>query len=384
MSLLGRQVFANPTTPIWGQGGGSNLPANPTFNIVSFEPSGSPPYASTGIGTADGSFVGSAISILGADQTQLGPLQATALYAGVEATYPRVIYQSDGIDYQDATAQSYFLAQVNSGSNGWDLSNISTINGSNYPPGGGGGSNFTDINITGTGNLTFNSSATSTAISADGGGELFVGVDASGVLTNAAVGNLRVYGGGTTGSDGYFGVGNEGGGYDVAIRELDAGGTPVATYIGMGGGRMDLSNVSSINGVPYFNSPGTQFDYSNYPGGSPLVEAPDWGVLNAISFTAPVNGKVYVESLGTYVALVAGGGVSMTFAVDGTNISETPTTINAYAGNTNLFGTSMFQFPVSANVTYDISSLAHCSAIPPSDPDVVITSSRMFLLFSPQ
>jgi hypothetical protein len=114
------------------------------------------------------------------------------------------------------------------------------------------------------------------------------------------------------------------------------------------------------------------------------VEAPDWGVLNSISFTAPVDGKVYVESLGTYVALVAGGGVSMTFAVDGTNISETPTTINAYAGNTNLFGTSMFQFPVSANVVYDISSLAHCSAIPPADPDVVITSSRMFLLFSPQ
>jgi hypothetical protein len=39
---------------------------------------------------------------------------------------------------------------------------------------------------------------------------------------------------------------------------------------------------------------------------------------------------------------------------------------------------------VSANVTYDISSIAHCSAIPPADPDVVVTSSRMFLLFSPQ
>lgn len=380
MSLLGRQVYANPTTPIWGQGGGSNLPADPTFDSVSFTPVGTP-LASTQIRSDNLVGEGSTLHVMDPDGF-VGPLAGTRFYA--KGPPGRVIYQSDGIDFQDLGSTSYFLATIDTSANRWNLSNIATINGSNYPPGGGGGSNFTDINITGTGNLTFNSSATSTAISADGTGELFVGVDASGVLTNAAVGNLRIYGGGTTGSDGYFGVGNEGGGYDVAIRELDAGGTPVATYIGMGGGQMDLSNVSSINGVPYFNSPGTQFDYRNYPGGSPLVEAPDWGVLNAISFTPPVDGKVYVESLGTYVALVAGGGVSMTFAVDGTNISETATTINAYAGNTNLFGTSMYQFPVSANVTYDISSIAHCSAIPPSDPDVVVTSSRMFLMFSPQ
>jgi hypothetical protein len=173
-------------------------------------------------------------------------------------------------------------------------------------------------------------------------------------------------------------------GSNIGLYGLDEDGNPGAEFISFSASQMDLSNVTSINGVPYFNSPGTQFDYRNYPGGVPLVEAPDWGVLNAISFTPPVDGKVYVESLGTYVALVSGGGVSMTFAVDGTNISETPTTINAYAGNTNLFGTSMFQFPVTANVTYDISSIAHCSAIPPADPDVVVTSSRMFLLFSPQ
>ena len=172
-------------------------------------------------------------------------------------------------------------------------------------------------------------------------------------------------------------------GSNIGLYALDEDGNPAAEFISFTASQMDLSNVTSINGVPYFNSPGTQFDYRNYPGGSPLVEAPAWGVLTAIRFTPPVDGKVYVESLGTYIALVSGGGVAMTFAVDGTNISEAPTVINAYAGNTNLFGTSMFQFAVTANVTYDISSIAHCSAIPPADPDVVVTSSRMFLLFSP-
>jgi hypothetical protein len=316
MSLLGNNVFANPTTPLWGGGGGSNLPENPTFNIVTFEPSGSPPYSSTGIGTVLGQDVGSTIAILGADQTELGPLQATALYAGVEANYPRVIYQSDGIDYQAADSTSYFLASVNATSNGWDLPTVSSLGYTKVLP------SPVPIPL-----ATVDTSANSWT------------------LSNIASIN--------------------------------------SNSISFSSNQMDLSNVASINGVPYFNSPGTQFDFRSYPGGSTLVEAPDWGVLNAISFTPPVDGKVYVESLGTYVALVSGGGVSMTFAVDGTNISETPTTINAYAGNTNLFGTSMFQFAVSANVTYDISSIAHCSAIPPADPDVVVTSSRMFLLFSP-
>jgi hypothetical protein len=274
--------------------------------------------------------------------------------------------------------------------------------------GGGGGSNFQTLNITprggnlnialpdtgGNGGLNFykNDSGTSFAQlqmfpnPAVVGTEVLSVFDSSGTADTLQVGDLQAAGTGSLpGADppalslGMAGTGTLG----LRLVDTDVGGV-TATYATFASNAFDLSNVTSINGVPYFNSPGTQFDYRNYPGGSPLVEAPDWGVLNAISFTAPVDGKVYVESLGTYVALVTGGGVSMTFAVDGTNISETPTTFNAYAGNTNLFGTSMFQFPVSANVTYDISSIAHCSAIPPSDPDVVITSSRMFLLFSPQ
>jgi hypothetical protein len=145
---------------------------------------------------------------------------------------------------------------------------------------------------------------------------------------------------------------------------------------------MALSNVTTINGFPY--SPvGTLFDFSNYPGGSPLVEAPDWGVLNTLNFTAPADGKLYVETLGTYVALVTGAGVAMTLAVDGSNVPQDPVIVNAYAGNTNFFNTYMLQFPVDGGSTYAITSVAHCSAIPPADPDVVVTSSRMFAMFSP-
>jgi hypothetical protein len=173
---------------------------------------------------------------------------------------------------------------------------------------------------------------------------------------------------------------------------LTSNGFGIATYLDDGtlsntlanftSGGMELSNVTTINGFPY--SPvGTLFDFSNYPGGSPLVEAPDWGVLNTLNFTAPADGKLYVETLGTYVALVTGAGVAMTLAVDGSNVPQDPVIVNAYAGNTNFFNTYMLQFPVDGGSTYAITSVAHCSAIPPADPDVVVTSSRMFAMFSP-
>ncbi len=276
MSLLGSQVFANPTTPLWGGGGGSNDP-NPTFDSV--------------------------------------------------------------------TAQDLTL---------WNPGNIYFYN----------DASGTAFSVMGIGDTQFSTSNVVIQKQNGQGATVALGaVQVCGASNDIASADLVVLDA------------------DGLTRQNAAGGT--TTYATFASNAFDLSNVTSINGVPYFNAPGTQFDYRNYPGGSPLVEAPDWGVLNAISFTPPVDGKVYVESLGTYVALVSGGGVSMTFAVDGTNISETATTINAYAGNTNLFGTSMFQFAVTANVTYDISSIAHCSAIPPADPDVVVTSSRMFLLFSP-
>jgi hypothetical protein len=264
--------------------------------------------------------------------------------------------------------------------------------------GGGGGSNFQLLNITQTGGnageLNFYKDVSGTAFTqlqmypnpaSVLGSQVLSVYDASGLSDTLQVGDLQAAGTGTLpGSEppalslGMAGTGTLG----LRLVDTNAGGV-TATYATFASNAFDLSNVTSINGVPYFNSPGTQFDYSNYPGGSNLVEAPDWGVLNAISFTPPVNGKVYVETLGTYIGLVAGAGVAMTLAVDGSNVPQAPVVTNTYDSNTNFFCTYMLQFPVTAAVTYDISSLAHCSAIPPASPDAVVTSSRMFLLFSP-
>lgn len=160
-------------------------------------------------------------------------------------------------------------------------------------------------------------------------------------------------------------------------------GSNLSTFATFASNAMDLSNVSSINGVPYFNAPGTNFQYTNWSN-VPLAEAPDFSVLNSLSFTPPVNGKVYVETLGTYIGTITGGTCLMTLAVGGNTITEEPTRTQAYDSNINFTNTYMYQFPVNAGVVYDICSIAHCSALPPASADVLVGSSRMFLMFSPQ
>jgi hypothetical protein len=51
MSLLGSQVFANPTTPLWGQGGGGSYPRDASFNSIVIDPSGIASPLSIGAGT---------------------------------------------------------------------------------------------------------------------------------------------------------------------------------------------------------------------------------------------------------------------------------------------------------------------------------------------
>ena len=121
MSLLGSPVFANPTTPLWG-GAGSNLPTDPTFDSVTFAPV-TTPVASSTLQSIILRAVGSAVGTI-------GPLGASAFYAAADlGNYPRVIYQNDSIDYQQTgSGTSIFLAQVNAGSNGWDLPNVSSVN----------------------------------------------------------------------------------------------------------------------------------------------------------------------------------------------------------------------------------------------------------------
>lgn len=260
MSLLGTNVFANPTTPLWSGGGGGG--SNPTFQSVSFTPATSN-VASSEISAGFNANVGSTL-VVSDGNTNVGPLVASALYT--DQVFPRVIYQGNGIDYQQSgSGNSVFLATVSSGSNSWDL-----------------------------------------------------------------------------------------------------------------------SNIASINGVPYANLPATVFDYSNYPGGSPLAEAPNYTVLNSYTLTPPVNGKVYIESLASFVSTVNFAGILMDFAVNGSNVPASPTLANAYASNVNFFGTNFFSFPVTANTVYDISSIAQCSALPPAGADAVVNTSRLFVMFSPQ
>jgi hypothetical protein len=267
MSLLGNNVYANPNTPLWGGGGGSG--SNPTFNIVTFEPSGSPPYSSTGIGTVLGVDVGSTVSILGADQTELGPLQGTAFYAGVEANYPRVIYQSDGIDFQDPEGTSYFLAHVNSGSNGWDLQNISTINGS--PPSGGSYPR----------DASFNS----------------ILIDPTGVYPLSL-------GLGTTSN--IMGIRRDEEGKEADYILFD----PVDTA-------MDLSNVATINGAPYVPTITDTITANAAAAQVPL--APSRLSLSSNTFTPIADGKLTVTAFANFdsvVSTVANGNLS--FEIDGT------------------------------------------------------------------
>lgn len=273
--------------------------------------------------------------------------------------------------------------------------------------GGGGGSNFQTLNILQGGNLNIGSSVnlgTSLNFYKDVSGTLQSSLDmfyspTGGVDSNLRltltdqtggadmlqVGDLRAFGqGADPENSAAISLGNQGTA-DLGLRLIDGNsGTTTSTFATFASNAMDLSNVSSINGVPYFNAPGTNFSFSNYPGGTPLAEAPDYTVLNAFTFTAPANGKVYMESLGNFVSTVKGGGGNMTFAVNGTELSNAVNQFNAYDSNVNLFGMSMYQIPVSGGTVYDISSIAQCSALPPAGSDLVCTTSRMFIMFSPQ
>lgn len=292
MSLLGKQVYANPSTPIWGQGGGGGGGSNfQTLNIT------------------EGGTLNIASSIN----------QETSLifYKDVSGTL-----QSDvQMYYYPPSGQpsNLCLAVFNEGQNADRL----TVG---------------DLNAAGTGTPL-------------PGGHSCLSI-------------------GTAGTNAY------------GIRQLGTSSNVVATYLDVTPNttNMNLSNVTTINGVPYAASL-TSFDFSNQ-GGASVAESPNFTVLNSLSFTAPADGKLYMESLGTFVSVTQFGGGTMTFAVNGSNITNANTIFNCYDSNINAFGTSMYQIPVTGGLTYDISSIAQCSALPPAGSDLVVNTSRLFTIFT--
>jgi len=332
MSLLGHQVFANPTTPIWGQGGGSNLPTDPTFNTVSFTPSGSPPYNSTTIGTfATEGAQSSTICILDGS-SNLGPLCATALFAGATQDYPRVIYQADGIDYQASNSTSYFLARVNSGSNGWDLQNISTINGSNYPPSGGSYPR----------DASFNS----------------IVIDPSGGVPPLSIG---------TGT----------GGTVMGIRREEDGKEEDYITFAPSASEMTLTNVVSINSLPVpFTL--TAFNQSNL-GNFPIDNATTTPLLGT-SVMAPTDGKLLVQAVANLVCRASSNtNAVLLLSINGTDDINATMNVSADTVNTDIIATTMTQFAVSGGTLYDCSAVAQ-SLVGPTD--WVANNTQIFLSFT--
>jgi hypothetical protein len=80
---------------------------------------------------------------------------------------------------------------------------------------------------------------------------------------------------------------------------------------------MDLSNVGTINGAPYF--PAITSTTTNDLGGDPVPLAPSRIVLNSSSFTAPADGKLTMTAYANFTCATSNiaNGV-MNFEVDGT------------------------------------------------------------------
>ena len=272
--------------------------------------------------------------------------------------------------------------------------------------GGGGGSNFQFLNITEGGSLTIASSVnveTQLVFNKDVSGTTYTSMtmteypDSSGPVTLALttqagaadtllLGDLVAGGAGTNVpivSNSVLVLGKSGTNALGLYQQSSATGSNEAAYLSVTPNttELNLSNVKTINGAPYAGT-FTSFDFSNQAG-APVAEAPASTILNTYSFTAPANGKLYMESLGNFVSTALGGGGNMGFSVNGTILSNALNQFNAYNSNVNLFGMSMYQIAVTGGVTYDISSIAQCSALPPAGSDLLVQTSRLFTLFTP-
>jgi len=234
---------------------------------------------------------------------------------------------------------------------------------------------FSNVTIVNNGQITFQNPAGNSVLSMDGA--LLTVSDPSGNFAPVGTSEIRTYDG--VGS--YVSMGQTSNGFGLGAYLDD--GTLQNTLATFGSGGWSLSNVTSINGVPYA-APVQAFDYQDYPAGLSLVDGPtNWTTLNTITVTPPKDGKLYMESMGRFLGTVLGGTAVLTFGVNGSNVTDpTPVALQAYDSNINFSGGSIFQIDVSGGVSYAVTSLGQCSALPPAAADVVALSTRLSTLFT--
>ena len=168
----------------------------------------------------------------------------------------------------------------------------------------------------------------------------------------------------------------------LGIRQLDEDGNPAADYITFSGSNMDLSNVSSINGVPYVATPATLFASSN-AGGDPVLQSAPY-IATSQSFLAPANGKLFIQSV-TNVNLVPDAPVTgkLFLTVNGATISNSESWFSATTANSQRSVTSITSFPVTGLAVYDISACVQ-GTDSTKDGDIELFGTTLFLSFSPQ
>jgi len=147
MSLLGNNVYANPNTPLWGGGGGSNDP-NPTFesvtaqdltlwnpgNIYFYNDVSGTAYSVMGIGGTN--FSGSNVVVQKQDgkgaTVGMGAVQVCGASNDI-ASADLVVLDASGLSRLTTGGNASFISLAPA-SDEMDLMNVATINGAPYPP----------------------------------------------------------------------------------------------------------------------------------------------------------------------------------------------------------------------------------------------------------
>jgi hypothetical protein len=147
MSLLGSQVYANPTTPLWGGGGGSNDP-NPTFesvtaqdltlwnpgNLFFYNDASGTAFSVMGIGGTNFSTSNIVVQKQNGQgaTVALGAVQVSGAGNDIDSA-SLVVLDASGLSRLTTGGNASFISLAPA-SDEMDLMNVVTINGAPYPP----------------------------------------------------------------------------------------------------------------------------------------------------------------------------------------------------------------------------------------------------------